>query len=186
MSMKTKKTEGNAVNKLYIATAVIIVLTLIIGIVFIYVPFANKNKSLRADILKERDKNILVGKIKALGKYIKIYDKKIPEGGGVSWLLGEISSMASSEHVEVSSMKPGNPEGYGLYTKLFVVVDLISTYNQLGSFISRIESSEKFLKIENINIKRMDIDEKFEKGSGKFRAFDVKANIVISTIVQKE
>ncbi|MDO8602949.1 MAG: type 4a pilus biogenesis protein PilO [Candidatus Omnitrophota bacterium] len=184
--MKTKKIEKNTVNKLYIAMAVIIVLTLITGILFIYTPFASKNKSLRADILKERDKNVLIGRIRALSKYIKIYDKKIPEGGSVSWLLGEVSNIASSEQVEVSSIKPGNPEGYGLYTKLSVAVDLISTYSQLGNFVSRIESSEKFLKIESINIKRMDLDGKPEKSSDRFKAFDVKVNIVISTIVQKE
>ena len=184
--MKTKIREINATNKLFIATAVIAVLTLVIGIVFIYAPFADKNKSLRVDILKERDKNILVGKIKALGKYIKVYDKRTPENGGVSWLLGEISNMASKERVEVSSIKPGNPEDYGLYTKLFVIVEIASTYNQLGSLISDIESSEKFLKVESINMKRMGIEEKLDKGSGKFKAFDVKANIIISTIVSKE
>ncbi|MBU1912085.1 MAG: type 4a pilus biogenesis protein PilO, partial [Candidatus Omnitrophica bacterium] len=179
--MKTKKREINPSSKLFIATAVIAVLTLVTGIVFIYAPFADRNKSLRADILRERDKNILVGKIKALGKHIKVYNKRIPESGGVSWLLGEISNMASKERIEVSSIKPGNPEDYGLYTKLSVVVEIASTYNQLGSFVSGIESSEKFLKVETINIKRMDLDEKFDKGSGKFKAFDVKANIVIST-----
>ncbi len=184
--MKTKKRELNPNNKLFIATAVIAVLTLVIGIVFIYAPFADRNKFLRADILRERDKNILVGKIKALGKHIKVYNKRIPESGGVSWLLGEISNMASKERIEVSSIKPGNPEDYGLYTKLFVVVEIASTYNQLGSFVSGIESSEKFLKAESINIKRMGLDEKFDKGSGKFKAFDVKANIVISTIATKE
>ena len=184
--MKTKKTEKQTGNKLVIVSAIIIVLVLAIGAAFIYMPFTYKNKSLRADILKERDKNILIGKIKALSKYIKVYDKKIPDAGGVSWLLSEVSNMASKERIELSSIKPGNPENYGLYTKLSVIVDMTSTYNQLGRFIAGIESSEKFLKIESVNIKRMGIDEKFEKGSGKFKAFDIKANIVINTIVSKE
>ena len=184
--MKTKKREINASSKFFIATAVIAVLALVIGAVFIYAPFADKNKFLRVDILRERDKNILVGKIRALGKYMKIYDKQIPERGGVSWLLGEVSNMASKEQIEISSIKPGNPEDYGLYTKLFVVVEATSTYNQLGSFISGIESSEKFIKVESINIKRIGLDEKFNEDSGKFKAFDVKANIVISTIASKE
>ena len=61
-----------------------------ISVMFIYVPFAEKNKSLRSDILTERDKNVLIGKIKALGKHLKVYDQRIPEYGGVSWLLGEV------------------------------------------------------------------------------------------------
>lgn len=181
-----KKSEKQTGNKLIIVSAIIIVLVLAIGAMFIYLPFTHKNKFLRADILKERDKNLLIGKIKALSKYIKIYDKKIPNAEGVSWLLSEISNRASKERIELSSIKPGNPEIYGLYAKLSVIVDMTSTYNQLGKFIAGIESSEKFLKIESVNMKRMDIDEKFEKGSGKFKAFDIKTNIVISTIVLKE
>jgi len=184
--MKTKKTENKTWNKLVIVNAIILVLVLVIGAVFIYLPFTNKNKMLRADILKERDKNILIGKIKAMSKYLKVYDKIVPKGAGVSWLLGETSNIASKEHVEISSIKPGNSEDYGLYTKLFVIVDVASTYNQLGRFVAGIESSEKFLKVESINIKRMDLDDKFKEGSGKFKAFDVKADIVISAIVSKE
>jgi Pilus assembly protein, PilO. len=185
MNMKTKKTEKKTWNKLIIINAVIVALVLVIGIMFIYKPFTDKNKSTRADILIERDKNILIGKIKALSKYLKVYDKSVPKDEGVSWLLGKVSGMASEERVEVPSIKPGNPEDYGLYTKLFVIVDVACTYNQLGRFIADIELSEKFLKIESINIKRMDLDDKFEKDSGKFKAFDVKANIIISTIVPK-
>ncbi len=185
MNMKTKKAEKKIWNKLIIVNAVIIALVLVIGAMFIYMPFTDKNKSIRADILRERDKNVLIGKIRALSKYLKVYDKSVPKDEGVSWLLGEVSNMASKEHVEVPSIKPGNPEAYGLYTKLFVIVDVACTYNQLGRFIADIESSEKFLKVESVNIKRMDLDDKFEKDSGKFKAFDVKANIVISTIVSK-
>lgn len=184
--MKTKKRETKTPNKLVILNAAVIMLVLVIGVIFIYMPFTDKNKSLRADILKERDKNVLIGRIRALSKYLKVYDKRIPEAGGVSWLLGEVSNMASKEHIEISSIKPGSSEDYGVYTKLFVMVDIVSAYDQLGKFIASVESSEKFLKVEGINIKRMDLDEKFEKGSGKFKAFDVKANIVISTIVAKE
>ncbi|MDP2921617.1 MAG: type 4a pilus biogenesis protein PilO [Candidatus Omnitrophota bacterium] len=184
--MKTKKTTAKPVNKLVIASAAIIILTLATGVVFIYRPFAGRNTSLRTEILKERDKNILIGKIRAYAKHLKVYEKRIPESGGVSWLLGEISNIASKEKIEIGAIKPGNPEDYGLYTKVSVIIDSSSTYEQLGRFIAAVESAEKFLKIENVNIKRMDIDENFKKGSGRFKAFDIKANIVISSIVPKE
>jgi len=184
--VKTKKTEDESRNKLVIVSAIIIASVLVAGIISIYRPFAYKNKILRADILKERDKNILIGNIKALSKYIKIYDKRIPEAESVSWLLSVVSNMASKERMKISSITPGDQEDYGLYTKLFVIVDTIATYNQFGKFIAAIESSEKFLKIESVNMKRMDLDENFAKDSEKFKAFDIKANIVISTIVRKD
>ena len=94
--------------------------------------------------------------------------------------------MATKEGVEISSVKPGAPENRGRYTKLYVVMDASCTYYQLGRFISRVESSEKFLRVGNINIKRVDSEDDFKENTGGFRLFDVKINVTISTIVLKE
>jgi len=184
--MKMRKIENEKWNKIIIINSVIAALVLTVSITFIYKPFADKSKAIRADILKERDKNILIGKIKGLSKHIKIYDKRIPDAESVSWLLSIVSNMASKEFIKISSITPGESEDFGLYTKLSVVVDMTVTCNQFGKFISAIESSEKFLKIESVNMKRLDFEEKTEKDFGKFKAFDIRANVVISTIVRKE
>jgi Tfp pilus assembly protein PilO len=181
-----KKNEKKKPNKIIVISALIIVVALISGIVLIYMPFANKNRSLRSQILDERDRNVLIGKIRGIGKHLKIYNKAFPEARDVSWLLGEVSDMASKEHIEVASIKPGMPEDRGLCTELNIVLDTVSTYHQLGKFLSRIESSEKFLRIASIAIKRVDIDETFKEGATKFKRFDVKSHIVISTFVLRE
>lgn len=181
-----KKTEKKKINKNVIKSAIIVIITLFIAVVFIYVPFVNKTKSLRSNILQERDRNVLIGKIKALSKHLKVYSKRIPDTRGVSWLLSEVSDMASKENIEISSIKPGTPEDHGAYTKLYVVLDTVSTYHQFGKFISRIESSEKFLRIESVGMKRLELDGGFSEEGAQFKAFDVKSNIVVSTIVLKE
>ncbi|MFA4991822.1 MAG: type 4a pilus biogenesis protein PilO [Candidatus Omnitrophota bacterium] len=181
-----KKPESKKINKLIILSGIIAVLTFVIAMGFIYKPFSDKNRAIRENILLERDKNLLIGRIRALGKHLKAYEKRIPRGAGVSWLVAEVSDMASKEQLEVSSITPGSPEDYRVYTKVYVTMEVISAYHQLGRFISRVESSEKFLRIESIGMKRLDQDEAFEKKSGKFKAFDVKASIVVSTIVMKE
>jgi Tfp pilus assembly protein PilO len=179
-----KKTQP---NKLVIISIIISVALVITALVFIYMPFAEKTKSLRAEILKERDRNVLIGKIRALGKHLKVYEKRIPEtDAGVSWLLGNVSDMASKEKIEISSLTPGAAEDYGLYKKVYVVVDMVASYAQFGRFISRVESSEKFLKVENLDIKRLDQEVVSGKGSGRFKPFDIKANVVISTLTMKE
>ena len=181
-----KKIAKKKINKLTIINTAIIIVTLFTAVVLIYMPFLNKTKSLRQNILKERERNILVGKVRALGKHLKVYKKQIPQGRGVSWLISMVSDRASKEGIEVSSIKPGAPEDRDLYTKLHVILDTVSTYEQLGNFIARVESSEKFLRVESIDIKRLDLDEDFDKDGAKFEAFDIKGNIVISTIVLKE
>ena len=180
-----KKIEVKKINKVVILHAIVIIVTFAIGFLFIYRPFLNKNKTLRVQILQERERNILVGKIRALGKHLKVYEDMLPEQKNVSWLLARISDMASKENIEITSIKPGDLEDRGLHTKLYVALDTISTYHQLGKFISRIESSEKFLRVELIEIKRLDLDENFDKNATELRSFDVKSRIIISTIVLK-
>ncbi len=51
-------------NKVTILTSAIVVITLTIGGVFIYMPFLNRSESLRAMILKERDRNILLERLR--------------------------------------------------------------------------------------------------------------------------
>ena len=180
------KIELKKPSKVVILSAIVVIVTIIIAGVFIYMPFLSKNKSLRSQILAERNRNVLIGKIRALGKHLKVYEKRIPKQKGVSWLLREVSDMATKEGIEISSIKPGIPEDQGLHTKLYVTMDTISTFHHLGKFISRVESSENFLRVENISIKRLDLDGGFSEDKAKFKSFDVKAHIAVSTIILKE
>lgn len=181
-----KKIELKKPSKIVILSAIVVIVTIIIAALFIYMPFLNKTKSLRNEILSERDRNVLIGKIRALGKHLKVYEKRIPRHKGVSWFLGEVSDMATKEEIEISSIKPGIPEDQGLHTKLYVTMDTISTFHHLGKFISRVESSENFLRVENISIKRLDLDGGFSEDKARFKSFDVRSHIVVSTIVLKE
>ncbi|MBU1146868.1 MAG: type 4a pilus biogenesis protein PilO [Candidatus Omnitrophica bacterium] len=181
-----KKTEPKKISNTIILTAVVVVVTLFIGVIFIFIPFLSKSKAFRAEILHERDRNVLIGTVRALGKHLKVYEKRLPEGRSVSWLLSQVSDMASGENIEIASIKPGTPEKRGLYTRLYVEMDITSTYHQLGRFMSKIESSEKFLRVERINTKRLDVDTDFQEDDPKVNAFDAKSHIIISMVVLKE
>ncbi|MBU0759992.1 MAG: type 4a pilus biogenesis protein PilO [Candidatus Omnitrophica bacterium] len=182
-----EKKPALKVNKIIVLSAAIGVVTIIIAMAFVIIPFINKDKMLKSEIMSGREKNVLIGKIRALGRHLKVYEKRIPEPGrGVSWLLGEVSDMAAKERIEVNSTKPGAPEDRGLYVKLYVVMDTVSTYSQLGRFISKVESYEKFLRVEQITVKRLDLDKDFDRNTSKFKPFDVKANIMISAVIFKE
>lgn len=184
--MAIKKSKKKKPNKIIIVSAVIVIVTLAVGAFFIFMPFLNNRSSLRASILNERDRNVLIGTVRALDKHLKVYEDRVPEGKGVSWLLNEVSGMAAKEKIEVSSIKPGSPEDRGSYTKMYVTLDTISDYHKLGKFIASVESSGKFLRVEDIKIKRLDLGQDFKKDESDFSAFDANASIIISTFVLKE
>ncbi len=181
-----KKREKKKPNKSIIVSAIVVLVTLAVGAFLIFVPFLNNRKSLRANILNERDRNALLGTVRALDKHLKVYEDRVPDGRGISWLLNEVSNMAAKEKIEVSSIKPGSPEDRGPYTKLYVTLDTISDYHQLGKFIASVESSGKFLRVEDIKVKRLDLGEDFKEEESDFSAFDASASIIISTFVLKE
>lgn len=181
-----KKYINLKIDKFVILTLVVTFITLIVGVVFIFKPFLNKTKMLRTRILYERDKNLLIGKIRALDKHLKVYKKRMPGNKNVPWLLKTLSNMALDEGLEISYIEPGDSERGNLYTKLSVVLEVVSTYHQFGRFISRIESSDKFLKVENVKMVRLDSDKEFGVESAKLKAFDIKANITVGTIIIKK
>ncbi len=172
-------------NNLIIGTSVIVVVTLFIGIVFIYMPFAKNKKTLSSEVSMQANRNLLINKIVALRK-LELYRKRVSEDRDASWLLEEVSNMASESKVEVSSIEEGSPEDRGLYKRLYVTVDTYSTYHQLGVFLSKIESQEDFIRVEELNMKRLDMEEGFEALSKRYKPFDVKASIVIATVALKE
>jgi len=179
-----EKDAKKKINKITVLSIGITLVTIVIALVFIYAPFVNRNKTLRAEILRERERNVLVGKIRALAKHTKFYEERIPEEGrGVSWLLREVSDMATKGQIELSSIKPGDPEQRKQYDRLYITMEIVSTFHQLGDFLSRIESSEKFLRIESIDVERLDADKGLFGKSSKFKSYDVKSNIVVSTLI---
>ena len=181
-----EKTKNKKPSSVLILSIGIVAVTFIVGTIFIYIPFINKDKSLRNQILYERDRNLLLGNIRALGKHLEVYKKRIPESRGISSFLSEVSDIATREQIDIASIKPDVPEENNLYTKLSVILDTVSSYDQLGKFLSRIEASKDFMRIESINIKRLDSDGESDEHREKFRPFDVKSHIVISTVVLKE
>ena len=171
-------------SQLIATTAVIFISASVI--LSVYLPFKRQSLSFRSDILAERENNILLGHISVIHKYLDVYKKQIPDISGVSAFMGDISEMARKENVEIISIKPGAPEITELYTKFYVTLDIKSPYKQLGSFVSRIESSDKFFMVEGMKAKRLDMERDVKDKSDSFKAFDVTASLVLSAYSFKE
>ena len=165
------------------AAAAIVVCTIFIGSVFIYITFKNNAKEFKSKILVEKDKNAIIARINLVEKRLAFYTKRTPEAKDTSWLLKEISRISSEEGIEISSIESGDLKERDLYFKLNVILNVYASYHQLGVFLSRVESEEKFFRVESLNMKRLDLDSDFENLTERFKPFDVKANIVISTVI---
>ncbi|MFH1479619.1 MAG: type 4a pilus biogenesis protein PilO [Candidatus Omnitrophota bacterium] len=173
-------------NEIVVITVVVVAVTLFVALALIYLPFMRQQRVVKVKISEERDNSLVLAEIGVLEKYIDVYKKRLSDDRGLSWLLKEASGIAAAENLKVVSSRPLEPIKQAGFTKLSVELETVSTYYELGSFVSSIESSGKFLKIEKMDAKRLDLSNIFEQETGRYKGFDVNAKLVVSTIVWKE
>lgn len=174
--------EKAAKKKILFISAAVALLAVFIGVAFIYGPFISRKVGLRNRIIEERKRNLYLAQIKILKEHVNLYEERLPEQKSLSLLLDEVSRLASESGLEIISIKPEPPEDKGRFIKFSIRLKADLTYHRLGSFLSKFESSKKFIKIENIQLRR--VEEAQEEKMGK--AFKVSADILVSSIILKD
>ena len=69
---------------------------------------------------------------------------------------------------------------------MYITAEATSTFYELGNFIARVESSDGFFTIEEIEIKRLDSEKGFDEEKSKYKIYDMNAMITISATLMKE
>ncbi|MFH1783203.1 MAG: type 4a pilus biogenesis protein PilO [Candidatus Omnitrophota bacterium] len=173
-------------NNIVLITVGMVILTLAVGVLIVYFPFLAKYKTISNKIMDERNRNLLIAEIGVTEKYLDFYERRLSGDKGITWLLKEVSGLAATESIKIVNIKPLDSEKKKDYTRLSLKLETISTYYQLGKLVSSIESSEKFLVIDKIDIKRLDSMEMYGDMEEKHKPFDIYSDIIISTVAWRE
>lgn len=123
----------------------------------IYQPQVRKIKMLEDQIVGEKEKNKLADEINELGNKINSYRQKISTPGDISLVINEVFKIAKDMKIEIVSLQPQQTEEETLYVRLPLKVVIEAGYHELGRFLSRIESSEKFIKVDNLQISTAEV-----------------------------
>lgn len=139
----------------------------IVGIVVLFIflsrPKLNNIKELDGQIEQEneklaqnmriaRTKDLLVKEISKMQDAIDYYERRIPSDKGTAWLLMELSRVARSTGIKYISITPQAEEKKGSYIKVPMQIKIRCGYHGLGRFVNRIESSQRFMTVDNIVI----------------------------------
>jgi len=97
-------------------------------------------------------------------------DKRIPKEKEISPILNEISMVSKESHVKITQLKPLKKDEdavlkteAGDYYRLPIYIDAFCGYHQLGMFLNKIEYSDIFMKMVEIEmIKNKDNSEKHQ------------------------
>ena len=135
----------------FFASVAIFVVGCLIGLHLIYLPKMEKLRLLRDMKREEEEKQLLVSEITALEKKVAGYQEhRISPGKEEIELLNLVREIAGESKVGVTSMTPeGEREKKKKkYRKYSLTISFEGTYHLLGDFVSKIENSQKVMKID--------------------------------------
>ena len=139
-------------NKSVVIVILIFIVALGIGNKFIYQPRTKIIKQIHLEIEKQTQKNGLLQDIIALKKDIASYNERIPRNTEITWIVDEISKLSKDSGIELLSLEPQAIEDRGSYYRLPLELDIKCSYHQLGNFLSKIENSPKFIRLDNFRL----------------------------------
>ena len=85
---------------------------------------------------------------------VKQYQMRLPDVSSPDWLMREVARLAEQAHVQLRSIEPelSRPYERGA-TRMTVRVQLESNYHDVGMFLSLLESSPKYIHVEEIDMR---------------------------------
>jgi type IV pilus assembly protein PilO len=88
---------------------------------------------------------------------IDLYEKKLPAEQEMPSLLEELNSMAKKSNLDIISITPSAPRAEGAlkaaYQEFQIKIIARCGYHELGSFLTDLENTDRFMKLVDINIK---------------------------------
>jgi Tfp pilus assembly protein PilO len=98
-----------------------------------------------------------------LKKQAGIFENRLPVHDEISGLLEDFSGIAESSGVKILRIKPlespsGQSQAGKAYAAFMILIEASAGYHQCGSFINKLEAMEKFIKVEDIDIKSVAAD----------------------------
>jgi len=119
-----------------------------------YLPSQKTLRQLQESLAQARQTQELRVRVAGLLDEMEGLRKRLPHEPETEWLLGEVSRLAEEEQVRLTSIVPQSPRQVGELTQLAVLLQFDASYHQLGKFLSRVESSPRFIQVEELEMSR--------------------------------
>lgn len=159
-----------------IFTILIVFFTAFFGFNFIYRPSIKNIAKLKTNLAGNKDLEDSIYQIKKLRENLDSYNSRLIKDD-VSGFLNRIAKIAESAQINLMSIKPQSPQDAGSYRKLILNISFKSTYHNLGRFISLLENSQSFIRIDECHL----IVEQFSSKSASIADIEM----VVSAFVEK-
>ena len=115
-------------------------------------PARSQLRSLRQELETEKRKSEILRRIVQLESTINGTRASLLEKRDAAPLIDAVNRLAEESTLTLVSVTPQPPQKQGQYDRLPIEVELQCTYHQLGRFLSRIESSKRFLRVDSVKM----------------------------------
>lgn len=153
-----------AKNKTALLSIAIFLVACLVGHNFIYKPGTKKDSSIRLEISTQEEVNRLLSEIQQLQQNVLSLQQRQAAEPNTDWLLSSITKIAKECDVKISSIQPKSSVPKGRYAIVTCQLSTESTYNRLGEFIGKLESSKEFIKVDSLNVKPVGVSPAQTKG----------------------
>ncbi len=154
----------------------VVLVTLIVAVLylsFVFVPQVVRVFKLTADTAKMRSQlnsaRVVIGSFEKMNKdleeqsqKVESYEKKLPAEQEIPALLENLSNIARGSNIKIIGIAPvmsyffrddkSVKEGQ-IYREIPILITAKSGYHELGSFLDKLENSDRFMKAADIDIK---------------------------------
>ena len=109
-------------------------------------------KNIQKGMAEEQQKGAILTRIAATESIIKKYSQYLPSTEDNRWLLEQLGDIADQTGVSLLSISPRLPKEGDKYVSLSVDAEIRCDYNQLGNFISKLESSPQLIRLDSLQL----------------------------------
>ena len=147
----------NAVKPTWLIYGIGIVLSWWIGYNYVHAPQQRQVRLIHTQIAQEQQLQRTQAEVADLLLQIDRYRKRLPEEPDPSWIVRDLVTLAQQAGIQLTSITQEAPQPSAQQlTRVAVAVQFSASYHQLGTFLDAIERSKRFIRVERLNIARVD------------------------------
>ena len=144
-------------KEFYIITACVVSLTALILVKFIFMPVYSKMAVIDEKIENLKVMNIGMKSLDMKKQKIRQLKDYFPSDAEQLWVLNAAVDLAHKSGIDLKQVDPIEPQRYDSFSLVKVKLSARCSYHDLGRFISDIENSKYFFKVEKLDFKSIKV-----------------------------
>lgn len=142
----------------------------------IYEPRTMAISLMKEKVDAEKNQEKAITEIRHEMQKLNAYSSKFPTQSEQSWWLDHIAKVAKESNINIQQLSPQPVEDLGNYVLLAVNMELKGKFANIGSFVAKLESAEKIIRVDEVHLSR----------TLEAREREVKANLRLATVAIKQ